>query len=356
MEVIMSDTVSTKIHWDIGTAYDLFISLRILHEPEQYSVRASWAAGVRSRIPTEFRTVLEQTSILQIVPLAFVHNLDEPKNSAILIKELKTIPSAKLLEILILPNHAPSEIREFFLSTSPAKKWTREEVAEIIQRWGLDDNKHTRQIFKTLYETWANRKEYAEMLVAGLEAYVDTFFAEEEYRIRPILEQELSHARMRAGSRPLPAMLEEITSGVRRYDFDEYSDIILAPTFWGSPFMYSERLDEHKLVVLFGARPGSMSIIPGDIVPDGLLRGMKALSDSTRLRILRYLAQEPQTAAELSRVLRLRPPTVNHHLTQLRLAGMTQVLIDHNGERKFAARYEGFNDTQDMLNRFVRGD
>ena len=99
-----------------------------------------------------------------------------------------------------------------------------------------------------------------------------------------------------------------------------------------------------------------MSIIPGDIVPDGLLRGMKAMADPTRLRILRYLAQEPQTAAELSRVLRLRPPTVNHHLTQLRMAGMVQVNITASGERKFAARHEGFDDTRDLLNAFIRGE
>jgi DNA-binding transcriptional ArsR family regulator len=71
---------------------------------------------------------------------------------------------------------------------------------------------------------------------------------------------------------------------------------------------------------------------------------------------LRYLAQEPQTASELSRILRLRPPTVNHHLNQLRLAGMVQVYLDSSGEKKYAARYEGFEDTQDMLNRFVRGE
>ena len=99
-----------------------------------------------------------------------------------------------------------------------------------------------------------------------------------------------------------------------------------------------------------------MSINPGDIVPDALLRGMKALADSTRLRILRYLAQEPQTAAELSRVLRLRPPTVNHHLNQLRLAGMVQIFLSPSGERKFSARYEGFDDTEILLNRFVRGE
>lgn len=120
--------------------------------------------------------------------------------------------------------------------------------------------------------------------------------------------------------------------------------------------MFHDHLEEFKLIVLFGARPGTMSIVPGDVIPDALLRGMKALADPTRLRILRYLAQEPQTASELSRVLRLRPPTVNHHLNQLRLAGMVHVFLDPDGEKKFAARYEGFDDTQDLLNLFVRGD
>ena len=35
--------------WDIGTAYEFFISLYVLHEPEKFGVRASWAAGIRSR-------------------------------------------------------------------------------------------------------------------------------------------------------------------------------------------------------------------------------------------------------------------------------------------------------------------
>jgi len=352
----MVPPINTKIHWDISTAYDLFISLRVLHEPEEFGVRASWAAGVRSRIPPEHRKVLEQVAIIQMVPLSFVYSLDEPKDSTQLLKKLKKIPAESILERLSISGRKLSETDKFFLNTKPGQKWTRDEILQIMQRWGREENKETKAVFATLNEIWANRKEFGEKLVAALEAYIEIFFAEEEQRILPILQQELSHARMRAGSRPLPAMLEEITAGVRYGNIEELTDIILGPTFWGSPLMFLEWFDDFKLIALFGARPGSMSIIPGDIVPDGLLRGMKALSDSTRLRILRYVAQEPQTAAELSRVLRLRPPTVNHHLSQLRMAGMVQVYLDSSGERKYSARYEGFEDTQEMLNSFVRGD
>lgn len=348
--------INTKIHWDIGTAYDLFISLRILHEPELFGVRASWAAGVRSRIPVEYREVLEQTASLIMVPLSFVYSLKEPKNSSQLLAKLRSIPASEILETLTIFSDTPEDVKEFFLATTPARKWTHEEIQFFMQRQGIEDAKLVKKMSKTLYNAWSNRTEFGEKLVLGLQAYVDTFFAEEEQRILPVLQQELSYARMRAGSRPLKAMLEEITAGVRYSNLDHFSDITLAPTFWGSPFMFLQNLTDTNLIVLFGARPGTMSIIPGEIVPDGLLRGMKALADPTRLGILRYLAQEPQTVSELSRILRLRPPTVNHHLNQLRLAGMVQVYLDDSGERKYAARYEGFEDTQDMLNRFVRGE
>ena len=352
----MTAIIKTKIHWDIGTAYDLFISLRILHNPESYGVRASWAAGVRSRVPAESREVLNRTAVLRLLPIALINSLKEPKDSAQLMAKLRSIPAGEILETLANVHGMPEQMKELFLSTAPGKKWSREDIQLFIQRFGMEDNKQTRQIFSTMNEAWANRKEFGEKLLLGLQAYIDTFFAEEEQRILPVLQQELSYARMRAGSRPLPAMLEELTAGVRYGDFEHLTDIVLAPTFWGSPFMFSEHLTETKMIVLFGARPGTMSIIPGEVVPDGLLRGMKAMADPTRLRILRYLAQEPQTASELSKVLRLRPPTVTHHLTQLRLAGMVQVHLDPDGERKYSARYEGFEDTQDLLNRFVRGE
>lgn len=352
----MTAIIKTKIHWDIGTAYDLFISLRILHDPESYGVRASWAAGVRSRVPAESREVLNRTAVLRLLPIALINSLKEPKDSAQLMAKLRSIPAGEILETLANVPGMPEQMKELFLSTAPGKKWSREDIQLFIQRFGMEDNKQTRQIFSTMNEAWANRKEFGEKLLLGLQAYIDTFFAEEEQRILPVLQQELSFARMRAGSRPLPAMLEELTAGVRYGDFEHLTDIVLAPTFWGSPFMFSEHLTETKIIVLFGARPGTMSIIPGEVVPDGLLRGMKAMADPTRLRILRYLAQEPQTASELSKVLRLRPPTVTHHLTQLRLAGMVQVHLDPDGERKYSARYEGFEDTQDLLNRFVRGE
>ena len=45
-----------------------------------------------------------------------------------------------------------------------------------------------------------------------------------------------------------------------------------------------------------------------------LLAGLKAISDPTRLKILRILAKRPSYLQELSRELSLTPATVSHHL------------------------------------------
>ena len=34
--------------WDWGTAYDMFVSLAVLHDPARFGVRRAWAAGVRA--------------------------------------------------------------------------------------------------------------------------------------------------------------------------------------------------------------------------------------------------------------------------------------------------------------------
>ena len=46
-------TTSPKLHWEWGTAYDMFISLEVLHNPSDFGVRSSWASSVRKRIPAE---------------------------------------------------------------------------------------------------------------------------------------------------------------------------------------------------------------------------------------------------------------------------------------------------------------
>ena len=50
-----------SIRWSLGTAYDLFASLHVLHHPERFGLRPAWAAGVRSRLSVLQRSILEDS-------------------------------------------------------------------------------------------------------------------------------------------------------------------------------------------------------------------------------------------------------------------------------------------------------
>lgn len=352
----MPDSDFTRIRWEIGTGYDLFISLLVLHQPEQHGLRASWAAGVRSRLSAEDRETLETAITLMYEPLPFVHSVPMPKDARSVFEALERMPSGRRLETLSLHYGMPADVREVLLSANPQRKWTPAEKDVISEYHRGSDRLVTPTYLNLLHDTWANRDIFGEKYLKALKSYLEAFFYEEEQRLLPVLHQSLSHAQMRAGSLTLPTMLEELSAGVRVPEVDKARRIYLAPSFWGAPFLFWNRLDVDTILIVFGSRPDNMALIPGDVVPDSLLLSLKALSDPTRLRILRTLVQSPQTAAQLSRMLRLRPPTVTHHLRELRLAGMVQITISPEGDRYYATRYEGFEATQDLLKRFIQGD
>jgi DNA-binding transcriptional ArsR family regulator len=82
---------------------------------------------------------------------------------------------------------------------------------------------------------------------------------------------------------------------------------------------------------------------------------LKALADPTRLRILHFLAEKTFSASELARLLRLRLPTVIHHLRLLRLAGLVQITVGET-EKRYAARLEILDGIQQNLTNFIRNE
>ncbi|MBK5109300.1 MAG: winged helix-turn-helix transcriptional regulator, partial [Anaerolineales bacterium] len=136
----------------------------------------------------------------------------------------------------------------------------------------------------------------------------------------------------------------------------EVTELVFVPSYWITPLILFNSLTPQQMIFVYGARPADASLVPGEVVPDALLRGLKALAEPTRLKIMRYLSQEHLSPAQLSRRLRLRPPTVVHHLELLRLAGLVRLNLEVPGERKYAARLEGLEDTFNNITEFLQAD
>lgn len=346
-----------QIEWDIGTAYDFFISLWVLHQPEHLGLRGSWAAGVRSRLPGPEREALQLITPLAW-PMPWVYTLPPPKDVATALGELGRLsPDARLLALL---PHTPPAVVERWREVAERGSWTEVDQKAIVDLLQSGDGKNeapatVRKMAADSLELWREPAASAAAVLSAYECYQEVFFAEEEARIRPALEAALARGRQLAEqTERWEELLEELSQGVRVAKDWEQKILTLAPSYWGTPLALMADCEAERMLFLFGARPADQSLIPGDVVPDALYQALKALADPTRLRILRYLTGEPLTPAELARRLRLRSPTVIHHLDALRLARLVIVTLDAEGKR-YTIRADAITAVCDLLNQFLVG-
>ncbi len=353
------ETTTPTLLWDMGSAYDMFASLGVLHDPSEYALRAAWAAGMRARLPADSREILEQTQHLVHVPLHWIYTLPEPKDGTTVLWALRQIPPAeRLLRLISIPGD-PFSANETIERVAAQGTWdeTDEETiraAYLHAGWNCMQN--ARVVANNL--KWiARAEEFGTRYLEALRAYQEAFYAEEEKRIRPALVDALDRAQALAQRLALPDLLEELSQGLRISELPQAAELVLAPSYWTTPLVTFGRAGANREIWLFGARPADAALVPGEAIPDAVLRALKALADPTRLRILRYLSSEQLTPAELARRLRLRAPTVTHHLKALRLAGLVQIRLALDSEKeRYAARPDAVANTFALLKAFFEGE
>ncbi len=344
------------ITWDEGTAYDLFVSISVIHQPERFGLRPSWAAGVRSRLSPSERKILEQAQELFFAPLRWLGSLPAPKDGAAALKALESIEPGGRLKLLFQNQHITQEVKALLESVCQRGAWEDADAAALRQSFEGRDAPPKNKTLQAILQAWSHPAAFGEQYLAALRSYYSVFFQEEEERIRPAIKLAMEQAQEKASRLSVEALLEDLSQGVRFTGLSTLTELVLAPSYWITPFILYDQFSTDKQLVLFGARQAEDALVPGETVPEGMLQALKALADPTRLRILRYLAGQPLTPSQLSRMLRLRAPTVIHHLNALRLAGLVHLTLEESGERRYAMREETINSTFEVLKNFLDQD
>lgn len=343
-----------EIHFETGSAYDFFISLIVLHNPADFGLRPSWAAGVRSRLPAPQREFFERSLPFLGVPLAWLHDLPLPsKNTAAVLEEVEQIPPAERLPRLTLTPDLRPEVQNALREIAASGKASP--AAADLLRAELQAKRHPPPpgTLEHWIAAWSNPAAFGEAWLAALRAYFNLYFGEEENRLQPLLENGLAEARRLIESLPLPQVVEKLTRGVSIEEIQQVQHLTLIPSYWSTPFIFFQRLHGERALLVFGCRPAHLSLAGGGAVPLTMVDTFKALGDPTRLRILRFLARQPLTPAALAERLRLRAPTVIHHLNALRRAGLVHIRLDASGERRYDLRREGLQEALTTLQTFL---
>ena len=348
-----TDNTMTTLRWDIATAYDLFISLNILHRPADFGLRKAWAKGVRARLSPPVRETLEQVAPFMLAALPWVKRLPAPKNAAAALHALAELPATARVEAL-LQGIVSDEICVMLEEVAASGRYDASHLARLVEmEWGAYMRRPRQDHLEAFLELFAAARTLGEPLLAALHEYVDVFFAEEEQRIEPVLREAVARAQALAEKLPIAELVEELSQGIRYVDPPHRAAMTLAPSFWSTPLIIMAPMGPEELLLIFGGRPDTVSLVPGEVVPEALYQTLKALADPTRLRILRYLSQTPMTPAELARRLRLRPPTVSHHLHALRLARLVHFTVEIGDKRRYAVRREAISAACNALGIFL---
>lgn len=344
--------MTTLPRWIPGTACDLLMSLFVLHHATDFGVRPAWAAGVRQRLSTSSRETLERVFSFSTVPLAWISNLPEPLDGQTLLRAVADLEPARRLPTLTLPAKLSAEARRLLEEIAGRGAWSTEDRTRLLSFYGHGPTPSPAG-FDNLLHAWTDLRGYGERYLQALQEYYLAYFADEEARIAPAIGSTLKEARELAEKLPLVQLVERLSHGVRLQDIEQLTGVVLLPSWWVSPLVFLERAGT-EVFIAFGARPQVQGGADGSEAPEGLVAAFKSLGDPTRLRILRYLSSGPLSPSELARRLRLRPPTIIHHLQALRLAGLVQITVSAGFEKRYEARPEALQaihqSLQDYLN------
>jgi DNA-binding transcriptional ArsR family regulator len=146
------------------------------------------------------------------------------------------------------------------------------------------------------------------------------------------------------------ALIEYASGGVVIEDIPDLQTIVLLPTVHNRPintYCFYKTL----MIVQY---PVDVPLDNEDEPPTVLLRMTKALSDPTRLRLLRYVAHEPKTLWEMQSDLNQSSEMLMHHLLILRVAGLLRIHLRGDGNERFSIRTDGASELQMFLETYIR--
>ena len=150
-----------------------------------------------------------------------------------------------------------------------------------------------------------------------------------EDRVSRMLDRDVTARRREDAGRDPIGFIERVTNGIRLVPEQRIRRVILAPSYFGRPYNSLSRIGDAQ-IICYPIADSSLGAADRLTPPAATVRLYRALGDSSRLRILRLLAERDRYLTEIANELELSKPTIKHHLAQLRAAGLITLIEQGN--------------------------
>lgn len=266
-----------------------------------------------------------------------ITEMDErlPQQVRVQLSKARSWPLADydVLYALIMLRKEHTKIPDFlnWVESSPV-----DELLTLLQPYipslSLDDVSRVRESYTPLLKLWH-----------------ELYFSEVEQDLSSLLEEDAEEKRMLLPKMEADNLIEYATSGVILDDVPQ-ENVILFP---GTHFRPINTYCFYNNVLLL-QYPIDIPEENEDEPPVVLLRMTEALADPERLRLLRYIADEPKAVSEMAAELNQPYEQLMHHLMILRAAGLLRSHLKSENNERFSMRPDGAAELHMFLEDYIR--
>jgi DNA-binding transcriptional ArsR family regulator len=159
-----------------------------------------------------------------------------------------------------------------------------------------------------------------------------------EARVGRMLDRDVAARRLDDSVRDPIGFVERTTNGIRLVPEQRIRRIVLAPSYFGRPYNSLSKVRDVQMIC-YPIADSALGAADRVAPPAATVRLYRALGDSSRLRILRLLAERDRYLTEIANELELSKPTIKHHLALLRAAGLV-TLTDQGNLTYYSLRHD----------------
>jgi DNA-binding transcriptional ArsR family regulator len=331
IEIKLHRTFRDKLSFTYSPLHECLMSLHVLSNPKHHPAHLKWAIQTKRRLPDPLAATLRQIGegFREFLMLADVPEVDPEADFRTCDDELARLEAMTPETFAVRTMHRLAD-REATLHALASASGRDKLMA------GID--RHTDAERRAISELLSEPARVQAHVVAALRAYWELAFAAKFAEIEPLLIQDITEKGWQL-EREGPVSLVCSLSDCISYDSARNSLVIhkeveasldveqmqafsVGPSYFVAPHLLVD-VNPRFFVLYYDILASDPSTRPG-IPPEALQVMLKALSNETRLNILRLLAKDTCSTQELAQRLHFTEPTISHHLSVLKNARLIQ--------------------------------
>ena len=316
-------------------------------EPTDYDVGRDRLDRIRDSVAPDLREQIERLRVVDdgkdfLLLSLLGAELPEPGGVDELIAALREDPA--LSWRLLVTQYA----QKFDAAADLASRLMSDDQGAFDELRALADKAGDDQDLATLLD--ADPNEHGRQLAEIVERFNDEVWRDLEDEAMGPIKRDVAHRmeRLESGDDPT-SVIVEATNGYEPPDDAGLQRIILLPSYWMRPWLViGQALDAEVISTVVA---DEFLILPSEAPPPALLKLAKALSDESRLRLLRRMSSGPVSLSEATESLDVTKATAHHHLSILRQAGLVSMRGTGRATR-YALRHDPADAARDALSSY----